>query len=292
MGSPPVAQFAPIFTSSLATHLLLYAAFYLTAAVLALRANSPLRAWKFGKLAPSYAVLRHELLYGLGSVLVLSLYDAAVLWDVATGAGYTRVDPELTLSLGFLAVWVVFAGLLAEAHFYWTHRALHASPFLYRHVHKVHHESRDPNPLSGISFHPIESAIYFSSVLCGVALLPMNVELYHAWRIALFVFPIPGHIGLGTRHWTLEWLSFNHYLHHTKTHCNYGGFVFWDRLCGTDYATWQAARDEAARTKLKADAYPVSDAYAESVRAAGSPAIRRSGRRAASPARTSKAHAA
>ena len=53
-----------------------------------------------------------------------------------------------------------------------------------------------------------------------------------------------------------------------------------------------AARDEAARTKLKADAYPVSDAYAASVRAAGSPAIRRSGRRAASPARPSKAHAA
>ena len=80
VGAPPVeTQFAPIFTSSLATHLLLYAAFYLTIAVLALWSDSPLRTFKFGKLAPSYAVLRHELLYGLGSVLVLSVYDAAVL---------------------------------------------------------------------------------------------------------------------------------------------------------------------------------------------------------------------
>ena len=53
VGSPPVAQFAPIFTSSLITHLVLYAAFYLTTAVLALWSSSPLRAWRFGKLAPS-----------------------------------------------------------------------------------------------------------------------------------------------------------------------------------------------------------------------------------------------
>ena len=259
VGSPPVAQFAPIFTSSLVTHLLLYAAFYLTTAVLALWSNSPIRQWKFGKLAPSYAVLRHELLYGLGSVLVLSVYDAAVLWDVATGAGYTRVDPELQLSLGFMAVWVVFAGLLAEAHFYWTHRALHASPFLYRHVHKVHHESRDPNPLSGISFHPVESAIYFSSVLVGVVLLPMNMGLYHAWRIALFLAPIGGHVGLGspsspsaarTILYPLHMISHYHYIHHTKSHCNFGGFILWDWICGTTYDDWRA-REESKHAKRR-----------------------------------------
>ena len=120
-------------------------------------------------------------------------------------------------------------------------------PFLYRHVHKVHHASYDPHPLSGISFHPVESAIYFSSVLLGVALLPMNLALYHAWRVALFLFPIFGHVGLGSTApvwWPLHMIAHYHYVHHTKTHCNYGGFVLWDWICGTTYDDWRRRQKE------------------------------------------------
>ena len=113
--------------------------------------------------------------------------------------------------------------------------------------------SHDPNPLSGISFHPVEGAIYFSSVLLGVALLPMNLELYHAWRIALFLFPIVGHLGLGTPRravfWPLHMIAHYHWIHHTKVNCNFGGFILWDWLCGTTYNDWR--RREGVRAQSR-----------------------------------------
>lgn len=269
---------------SLTEHSLLYLLFYGGAAVLALQTGSPLRKWRYGTLAPPWRVLRHELWYGVSSMIIVSLYDAAIRWDIDAGHGFTRVDPKLTLSPAALTLWILCAALLAEAHFYWTHRMLHASSWLYRNVHKVHHVSHDPNPLSGISFHPVEGAIYctcrrggartrvahahppippsgppdslvptravaVSSVLCGVLLLPMSLRLYHAWRIALFLFPISGHIGLGNGKsplcWPFHMIAQYHYVHHTRTHCNFGGFILWDWLCGTDLDAWE--RREAAR---------------------------------------------
>ena len=110
----------------------------------------------------------------------------------------------------------------------------------------------DPNPLSGISFHPIEGAIYFSSVLAGVCLLPMNLSLYHAWRMALFLAPIGGHLGLGsTRVWPLHMVAHYHYIHHTKVNCNYGGFVLWDWLCGTTYDDWRRREESKAERRRR-----------------------------------------
>ena len=203
----------------------------------------------------------HEVFYGGCSVLVVSVYDVAIRWDVASRAGYTRIDPDFELSARTMVVWVLCAALLAEAHFFWTHRCLHAMPWLYRNVHMVHHASHDVNPLSGISFHPIESAVYFSSVLCGVLLLPMSVRLYHAWRVALFLSPIGGHIGIGDSRsallWPLHMIAHYHYVHHTQKDCNYGGFILWDWICGTTYQ--DMLRHKQAMRSSSAPVCPVGE---------------------------------
>lgn len=49
-----------------------------------------------------------------------------------------------------------------EIHFYLGHRLLHI-PFLYKYVHSLHHKARNPGPFSGLSMHPVEHFIYFSS---------------------------------------------------------------------------------------------------------------------------------
>ena len=59
-----------------------------------------------------------------------------------------------------LVLWILCAALLAEAHFFWTHRMLHAVPFLYRHVHKVHRAFVDPNPFVRACLPSVWSAIY------------------------------------------------------------------------------------------------------------------------------------
>lgn len=54
--------------------------------------------------------------------------------------------PPSTWALSALAL--LFWG---DTHFYFTHRLLHDVPWLYAKVHKVHHESRNPDPFSGAS---------------------------------------------------------------------------------------------------------------------------------------------
>ena len=46
--------------------------------------------------------------------------------------GFNKGWLEIALMVTLLSLW-------GDAHFYWTHRFLHAVPWLYRHVHSVHH---------------------------------------------------------------------------------------------------------------------------------------------------------
>lgn len=226
----------------LARHLAVYAVAYgLAVAFLFGPPFSP-RLWRY-KFEPreglDATVLRRELWYGVGSVVALTAWDVLIRRDAALGGGITQLSAALELSWVGWALLVLAMGFLGDAHFYWVHRLLHASPWLYRTVHKVHHLSRNPNPLSGLAFHPIEAMLYFSSLPLLACMLPMSPAVYAAQKYALLLFPIAGHCGFGsTEHPLLAWLNHSHYLHHKLTHCNYGGLPWWDRLCGTDHATW------------------------------------------------------
>ena len=80
----------------------------------------------------------------------------------------TNLSPSFLVNdVSPVPVAVLFTGIAlmymwADFHFYWTHRLLHTQ-MLYKTVHKVHHQSFNPDPFSGLSMHWVESAIYFSS---------------------------------------------------------------------------------------------------------------------------------
>ena len=56
-------------------------------------------------------------------------------WDEADGYACW-----ITLAAAFTLLSIV-----AETHFYWTHRLLHV-PWLYKNVHYLHHKSHNPGP--------------------------------------------------------------------------------------------------------------------------------------------------
>jgi sterol desaturase/sphingolipid hydroxylase (fatty acid hydroxylase superfamily) len=233
--------------SSLLNHILGCALAYGVAALIFLGPwTMPiLGKYKFDKNhRPRVLDMCREAMFCVLSVVVVTAWDAFLLADMSRGkdSRFTRVAYAAeSFSVSRLALLGVGASILGDTHFYWTHRFMHAVPFLYRHVHKTHHISSSPNPLSGLSFHPIESIIYFSSLPFTAALLPMPLGVYRAYKWSLMLAPISTHCGFGMSSGPLS-IIHDHHIHHRVAECNFGGIMPWDWLCGTDYQSWRASK--------------------------------------------------
>ena len=74
---------------------------------------------------------------------------------------------------------------------YWVHRILHI-PFLYRHIHSIHHKSKAITPFSGFAFHPLDAFSQAVPVFtsCYFIPLPIDIVILHGiitscWAISI-----------------------------------------------------------------------------------------------------------
>ena len=188
--------------------------------------------------------LRDNMLWTLSSgVFFWTAFEVLMLW--AMGNGYA---PVLLWSEN--PVWFVVLFLLTPLwisfHFYWIHRALHWPP-LYRLAHALHHRNTNVGPWSGLSMHPIEHLLFFSSVLIHwiVAAHPIHI-LFHMQHQALtaatshtgfdgLIVKDKNRLALGT---------FHHQMHHRYFECNYGNLeVPWDKWFGSFHDGTDEAHD-------------------------------------------------
>ena len=79
--------------------------------------------------------------------LVTSPIAAFGLYSVAAHFGTPAASAPLP-ELPSLALLFAAAHAFNDVFFYWTHRLLHTK-WLYTHVHKIHHESFNPDPWAG-----------------------------------------------------------------------------------------------------------------------------------------------
>ncbi|XDZ66523.1 sterol desaturase family protein [Alphaproteobacteria bacterium LSUCC0684] len=169
----------------------------------------------------------------VSGVTVWTFYEVLMFW--AMGNGYTPVllwaDNPLWFVLLFLLtpIWISF-------HFYWVHRWLHWPP-LYRLAHALHHRNTNIGPWSGLSMHPVEHVIFFSSILIHFILPSSPVHiLFHMQHQSLtaatshtgyeaLLMKDKKHLALGT---------FHHQMHHRYFDCNYGNLEMpWDKWFGS-----------------------------------------------------------
>ena len=200
--------------------------------------------YKFNKKYPPEDLMIKEIQRSAVCVAVAIIYDM-MFYSFGTENNINTTNNIDSDSLSSLLVanvpLAVGLVLWSDFHFYAYHRILHQVKWLYKNVHKIHHESINPNPWSGLSFHPLEGSLYFSA-LCIALIIPIPEIMLHVFRLGLLLAPLGGHIGHGLKMKQSEVGPVvdvsHHYLHHQKFSFNYGSGLF-----GKIYDTWDILLD-------------------------------------------------
>lgn len=153
-------------------------------------------------------------------------------------------------------LWLVILTLIVPAihefHFFCIHRLIH-TPFLYKWVHAVHHNSVNPSPWSSLSMHPVEHLLYFSTILYHLVLPSHPLLAIYQINFAGFG-AVPGHVGFDkveiTDEAALDTHAYIHYLHHKYFEVNYGdGLIPIDKWIGT-FHDGSKASDERMKERF------------------------------------------
>ncbi|TBX24651.1 sterol desaturase family protein [Nioella sediminis] len=188
--------------------------------------------------------VRDNMFWSLGSgVGFWTAYEVLMFWAMANGYAplLSPAEHPVIFILWFLLtpVWISF-------HFYWVHRALHWGP-LYQIAHALHHRNVNVGPWSGLSMHPVEHLIFFSSILIHfiVPAHPLHI-LFHMQHQALTA--ATSHTGfenlLVEDRKRLALGTFHHQMHHRYFEVNYGNLEMpWDKWFGTFHDGTKAAHE-------------------------------------------------
>ncbi len=188
----------------------------------------------------------------VSGVPIWTTYEVLGLWCFANGYGPWAL-------FGDHPVWLIAFGLVVpifhEVHFYCIHRLIHV-PFLYKHVHSVHHESINPSPWSSLSMHPVEHLLYWSDSLIHLV-LPSHPLLFLYHLNVTGTGAVVGHIGFDKIEigdgGGIDTHARAHYLHHKYFRVNYAdGTTALDKLFGSWHdGTAEADAQMRARHKAK-----------------------------------------
>lgn len=194
--------------------------------------------------------IRRELFFSMTTLLIFCIIDVGIY--VASINGWTKIYTDSTAYAWWY--WGFSAGLmlfLHDAYFYWAHRFMH-HPVVYKHVHKIHHESVDPSPFAAFSFHPLEALVEALFYVIFVFIIPINLGAIILWQIIQQGLNVVGHMGYEiyprgfTKNWFFRWktASTHHNMHHAKFEGNYGlYFTWWDKWFGTEFEDYNETYD-------------------------------------------------
>ena len=192
-----------------------------------------------------WKLFRREIFYAA----ITLTFSTFVLGGLTT---FLQKNGYVTFRSGPASPWIIaleytlyFIGF--DTWFYWNHRLMHIEP-IYTWVHKIHHGSISPNPLTSLSQSPIEAIINGA----WVPLFTMTFSIHAATMVLL----VPTSIVMGLyvhsgfeffpRWWNKSWVTkwfitaTFHDQHHRYFKGNYGGYTtVWDRMCGTVRPTFE-----------------------------------------------------
>ena len=124
---------------------------------------------KFNPKFPSQKQWDHDRFWSTVGFCIQSAIEIGIMHLWATGKVEYYLD-FWQYPLWSVA-WMAWVPYWHDFHFWFIHRQLHMG-VLYKWVHSLHHKSFNPGPWSGMSMHPVETTIYFSSALVPALFFP------------------------------------------------------------------------------------------------------------------------
>ncbi len=147
---------------------------------------------------------------------------------------------------------IVFAIIIHDIYFYFTHRLMH-HPAIFKAFHLVHHKSTNPSPWAAFAFHPLEAVVEAGILPVLVFVMPVNRYAILIFFLISTVINVYGHLGYEIYPaWLIrskagKWLntSVSHNMHHKYFKGNYGFYTrIWDELFGTMNPDYHQVVDE------------------------------------------------
>lgn len=234
-----------------------YLMYFVAAGLIAAFCQGFLRARKIQPNGFRWKAFRREIFWGAINLAVSGVLIGGLTKGlIAMGVVQFKSGPAewWVVALEFALYFFAF-----DTYFYWLHRLMHVQP-IYRWVHKVHHGSISPNPLTTLSVSPLESLInggFVPLFTAAVTLHEPSMALIGPCNIIMGIYVHSGYEFL-PRWWNRSWLTkwfitaTFHDQHHRYFRGNYGGYTtIWDWICGTMRPTYLADFD-----KLKARLEP------------------------------------
>lgn len=177
--------------------------------------------------------LVNHLLVGAVLMIVNFLVHRFFGWAVLPGVGeFVRAQPFWLQLLGIL--------LVADLIQYWTHRAYHEVPYLWR-FHSVHHSTEVMDWLAGSRMHILELIVTRTAILGPIYVLGFSRGVMDTYVLIVGFQAVFNHANVSMRWGFLQKLivtpDFHHWHHSSDTAAidkNYAAhFAFIDALFGT-----------------------------------------------------------
>lgn len=183
-------------------------------------------------LSPRLA--RHAALLGTFNLNLAAGSFGFLAWGIFE-RGWSQMYFDFSdYSYGWAALSVFLAFLFIEAAAYYMHAAIH-TPWLYKHIHKIHHYYSAPTYFTISSMHPLEWITHAAYIVLPIFLFPMHWSLYLFVMMTTFLYGYWDHSGIKLKfNLPLHGNNKFHDDHHKYFHVNYGFLTpLFDRLHDT-----------------------------------------------------------
>ncbi len=178
-----------------------------------------------------------EIKYSFISSLIFAFAGVLIGWLWQNEWTLIYIDLK-ALGLIYLPISFLLLSLSHEVYFYFTHRWMHHKK-IFKHIHYIHHLSKNTSPWASFSFHPFEAIVLAAYLPLAVLVIPLHPLVIIFYMVFMTLTAISNHLGVEIIRQPKLLKYFISGTHHAAHHQNYNVnfglyYCFIDRLCKTE----------------------------------------------------------